>query len=164
MPRKKVNKNKPVPPVRGDRLIFVRGTYAGERGWFNTSKPSTQLSVHVILDDGQQQKDDAEYAVYVRKTSVAPETSPKNAAEYVLQEDHKVAHHLSKFCEAIAEAGFVEATDELVALVGCHINFACELQQMKGRKAKYSDVAWQVKELLKNTKKRAADDTSAMNL
>lgn len=160
----RTKKKKSATPIRGERIRFIRGAYAGELGWINAAKPATDLTIYVILDDGQPAKDDADYATHVRKGSCAPKGMPKNAEEYVIQEDPKVAYHLSKFCEAIAEAGFADAgaTNELLTLVGNYVDLACAVQKTKGRKAKYSDIAWQVKELLKSKKKRNANDEDAM--
>jgi len=162
----KNKKKKSVTPARGERIRFVRGVYAGERGWINSAKSPTDSYVHVVLDCKQEAKDDADYATCVKKNSIMRDAHPKNAEQYVVQEDPKVAFHLGKFCEALAEAGFADAgaTDEMLAVVGAYINLACQLQTQKGRKAKYSDVAWQVKELLKSKKKRAAIDTNAMSV
>ena len=165
MPSRKVTKTKKqVPPQRGEKIRFVKGSHAGEQGWLNAAKPNTDLSVHVIPDVGQEPEDDAEFVTRVKKNSMAPmddkPPSAVSAEECAIQEDPKVAHHLAMLSEALAEAGIEEVTRELLQLVHVHIELAFDVQKDKGKKAKFSQTAWVAKDKLKskNNKKRASNN------
>ena len=171
MPSRKVTMKKPVAPARGEMIRFVKGSYAGEKGWINMAKPSSDLMVHVILDAGQAPKHDDEFITRVKKNSIVPDNdTPSHAISaeaYVVLEDRKVAYHLAMLSEAIAEAGIEEVTDELTQLLAVNVQLACTLQAEKGKKAKFSQTAFVVKEKLKSkpkrsTKKRAPTNEQAM--
>jgi len=155
---------KPVNPVRGDRIIFLKGEYEGEKGWTNKAKSPTSLSVFVIVDGGQNSKDDIEWATCVRKTLVMLYTEPTCAEELVIQEDPKASYHLTGFAQAIAECGMT-ATPELLLLVKHHIETACVVQLEKGKKAKYSETALRVIHLkekqAERPKRRGSGDQNA---
>jgi hypothetical protein len=138
--RRKEKKQKPAP-IRGDKISFVTGSYAGEVGWINTALPGTKLLAHVILDGGQGPGNNVNFTTTVRKTSLAPyEEDPKNVEAMVVQMDPKVAFHLASLSRALAECG-QDATDELMDIIKASIITANLLQLEKGKKAKYSEAA-----------------------
>ena len=149
-------RKKKVEPKRGVKIRFVRGTYEGEKGWINANKSSTVHNVFVIIDRGQASNEDANYATYVRKTSVLPDAgeTPKNVFEMVVQEDAKVARYLMLFANACAEAGLEEADPDVLTTVKTFIDLAIGIQQGKKSSARYSEVALKVNAMKKKPNKR----------
>ena len=150
MPRKQ-------KPIRGAEITFVKGKYAGEYGWINKAMPDTPASCHVIINGGQDSSDDWAYTALVRKTSLLPKNNaPTNVAEFVVQEDPKVAQTLTAFAQALAEAGLTTADDQLLLIVKTYVDLACSIQKGKGRKAKYSATALAIKDAAAKFRKRTA--------
>jgi hypothetical protein len=136
-------KSKKPKPVRGGKIRFSRGAYVGEVGWVNTAIPETPSSIHVIIDGAQDSSDDGSYLACVRKTSVSKWKEAKTHEELAIYEDAKVAYHLSKLAQALAECG-VTGTPALLDLVKVAIDTACMAQIDKGKKAKFNGIATQM--------------------
>ena len=114
----------------------------GKKGWINANYFSTMHNVFVIIDHGQASSEDANYATYVRKTSVLPDASeiPENVFKMVVQEDAKVAHYLTLFANACSEAGLVGANANALTTVKTFIDLAIGIQQGKKSSTRYSEV------------------------
>lgn len=135
MPSK--NKKK-TQPVRGNAIRFTRGTYVGKTGWANVALAETASSIHVIVNEEQDANEDSLHLACVRKTSVAHYRNPESLEEYCLQEDAKVAYHLSKLGQALAECG-VATNKHLMILIKEQLDLAYAAQMEKGRQAKFSE-------------------------
>lgn len=147
MPGRRAPKKKIVPPVRGTRISFTGGSYAGEKGWTNASKDHTVHSIHVIVDYGQPEGDDLAYATRVDRKNAIEYAEPNSIEGFVVQEDPNVAHHLSGLATSLAAAGLGGATDELLQIMKTVIDHACVHQAEKGKKAKYSATALLVQQM-----------------
>jgi hypothetical protein len=136
-------KSKKVSPIRGKQVRFTTGTYAGQSGWVNKAMPETANSIWVIIDESQEAEDDHESLACVRKTSVTFFCKPETIEEYVVQEDPKVAYHLAKLSQALAECG-IAGSMELLKIVKVHVDAASVIQLAKGKKAKFSETALRI--------------------
>jgi hypothetical protein len=133
-------KTKKPDPVRGDKIRFSTGTYAGKVGYFNTAMEPTRSSVHVIIDESQDPCDDQDYLACVRKTSLSQWKEAKTHEEMAIYEDEKVAYHLAKLGQALVECG-VTGSPTLMVLIKEAIDSAAVVQVSKGNKAKFNDLA-----------------------
>jgi hypothetical protein len=161
MPAK--SSKKKVQPVRGDAIRFTRGTYVGKTGWINNARPETACSLHVVVDENQSETRDAEFLACVRKTSVAALRATSTAEEFCIQSDAKVAYHLSKLAQALAECG-VAGNPDVLLIIKEHLDVAYMVQVQKGTRAKFSETAlrlYKTKEhLLETMKDQAMPDAS----
>jgi hypothetical protein len=156
-------KTKKAAPIRGQRIRFTSGTYAGQQGWLNEAFRETSSSVCVIIDESQAAEKDYECLACVRKTSVVFVRKADTIEEYVVQEDPKVAYHLAKLAQALAECG-VAGTPDLLKIVKMHIDSASVIQLGKGKKAKYSETALRIhgaKENIESALNHAMHDVSS---
>lgn len=139
---RKIKKKKP-DPVRGEKIRFSTGTYAGKVGYMNRAMEPTCSSVHVIIDESQDPADDRDYLACVRKTSLSPWKAATTHEEMAIYEDEKVAYHLAKLAQALAECG-VTGSPSLMDLIKEAVDTAAVVQVSKGNKAKFNDIAMRV--------------------
>lgn len=141
MPQK--SKKKIRPSARGEAIRFTRGSYVGKTGWLNTARQDTAHSAHVIINEKQDVANDAEFLACVRKTSIAALRNATTAEEYCIQEDPKVAFHLSKLAQALAECG-LPTNQEVLRLIKEQCDLAFLVQVDKGPRGKVSETALRI--------------------
>ena len=52
MPARKVSMKKKVAPVRNTRILFVKGSDKGKKGWLNKAMDGTKTFAYIILGLG----------------------------------------------------------------------------------------------------------------
>ena len=161
MPRKVKKTKAPPKPKRGERIYFIKCTYAGENGWLDESREATADSVTVILDFGQDSTEDVNFKTMVRRSSVTPSNDPENIEEFVVLNDPNVSKHLAGFAKGIAEAGLDGASPELLGIVKAFVDKAVAQQLAKGTRGKYSAsamVVWSLRKKQEGTEKASATE------
>ena len=93
-------------PTKGKAIRFVKGTHAGETGWYNDSKRKSKRSVyrHVIVHLVDDDDKVTEKATRVKKTSIRPEwDAPQTFEQACVQQHPEMEQCMTKLAEMWAE-------------------------------------------------------------
>ena len=128
-------------PEKGERIRFVKGTYAGELGWMDKSRKSKKSKkskyryVIVDLDGGEK----ATRALLTSYRVHCGEVDPNSCEEAALQQHPDLELAMIRLAEMFAECGMCD-TREAVRLFGAEMDLAKQHQHKLGRHARFRSV------------------------
>ena len=131
-----VKKSDP-PPIKGDELRFVKGTYAGYSGWKNLAiKPKKGNQKRAVIVD----KDGEEIATLVNKSSIRkPHDPPRTFEEALLQQHKDVETTMVKLAEMFAKCG-ISNNKNVLTIFSQELTKARENQIKLGSSARWRHV------------------------
>ena len=122
--------------VKGEEIRFVKGTYAGNQGWLNTSKKSKSGRYDYVIVN----LDDKEKPTRVLKSSIRkPFQEPETYEEAAVQQHPEMELAMIRLAEMFAECG-VQQAGETVKLFVKELERAHHHQLQLGSKARYRNV------------------------
>lgn len=122
---------------KGQAIRFVKGTYAGQTGWYNSvnnTKSGIYCSVIVPMKSG------AEKATRVLKSSIrAPFADPTTFEEAALQQHPDLELAMINLAEMFVQCGVTRST-EAMKLLDAELTEAYSRFKLLGNKARYRGV------------------------
>ena len=119
MPRRRTKEKK--PPVKGDEIRFIRGTYKGCTGWMDTANKlkSKSKMVWVVVDDEDEEVHSRVWRTSIRESFQAPATW----AEAVVQQHPDIESAVIEVARLFASCS-IEDEMSVLKLVGEEIRRA----------------------------------------
>jgi hypothetical protein len=120
MPRRKEGKN---PPIKGDEIRFIRGTYKDLDGWLDTANKSKRKSktIWVVVDDEDYQE---EIHTKVWRSSIrARQIAPKTWAEAAVQQHPEIEDAVIEVARLFASC-LIADEKSVIELIGNEIRQA----------------------------------------
>ena len=110
MPRRRTKEKK--PPVKGDEIRFIRGTYKGCTGWVDTANKLKRKSkmVWVVVDDEDEEVHSRVWRTSIRESFQAPATW----AEAVVQQHPDIESAVIEVARLFASCSILQEDEDSV--------------------------------------------------
>jgi len=127
-------------PTKGREIRFIKGTYAGRKGWIDASRKKTKSTFrHVIVEDDG----DGEKFTRVKKTSYRePFKLPTSYEEAAMQQHPDIEKTMILLAEMLASCGIGTHNAEVHQLLEDEIQKANTNLEKAGSKARFRNVEW----------------------
>ena len=144
MPRSKIK-----PPVKGQPIRFVRGSYTGEKGWLDTAnkprKNAKSDKVWVIIDNTDESQNMEGTHTKVEITSIRHlPTAPTTWAQAAVQQHPTLESKVIEMARHFASCDMEGHEHEVVDLIAHELQFA-DNQIRSSRCALWKKVVWKKK-------------------